>query len=186
MLPFQSPAHILQDNAVRACVRAFFQALMGGREFCALLSLLRAAGPALPPGELPTLAAFSALAASFAPAPAAATGLAFLATVAGNVLSWMPRAYMRSSPQMPVVLEEAAHAPAQQAYEGGVAVNGCLSIRGGMVEVACQPLTRKVLSTAFCSGAAERGRQWRQAGEGAAVQGQGRRDARAKVRLEQA
>ena len=51
---------------------------MGGREFCALLSLLRAAGPALPPGELPTLAAFSALAASFAPAPAAATGLAAL------------------------------------------------------------------------------------------------------------
>lgn len=48
---------------------------MGGREFCALLSLLRTAGPALPPGELPTLAAFSALAASFAPAPAAATGL---------------------------------------------------------------------------------------------------------------
>lgn len=47
------------------------QALMGGRQFCALLQGLQAAAPALPPSELPTLHALSALAAEFLESPAA-------------------------------------------------------------------------------------------------------------------
>lgn len=41
------------------------QALMGGRQFCAMLQRLQAAGPAFTPTELPTLHAFAALAAEF-------------------------------------------------------------------------------------------------------------------------
>ncbi len=166
-------------------MRAFFQALMGGREFCALLSLLRAAGPALPPGELPTLAAFSALAASFAPAPAAATGLAFLQLWLETCCHGCPGLTCAAHLRCLLCLRR-PHRHCTTGIRGWCCSEWLSFNQGGMVEVACQPLTRKVLSTAFCSGAAERGRQWRQAGEGAAVQGQGRRDARAKVRLEQA
>lgn len=40
---------------------------MGGKDFCALLQQLREAAPALQPQEVPTLHAFSALAAEFHP-----------------------------------------------------------------------------------------------------------------------
>ena len=52
------------------------QALMGGRQFCAMLQRLQAAGPAFTPTELPTLHAFAALAAEFlqAASPASAGG----------------------------------------------------------------------------------------------------------------
>jgi hypothetical protein len=51
------------------------QALMGGREFCTLLQRLREASPALTPQELPTLHAFSALAAELQPLPSPDAGV---------------------------------------------------------------------------------------------------------------
>jgi hypothetical protein len=50
------------------------QALMGGRDFCALLQQLRDAAPALEPQEVPTLHAFSALAAELHPVAVAEAG----------------------------------------------------------------------------------------------------------------
>ncbi|BDA47004.1 probable ubiquitin carboxyl-terminal hydrolase 10 at C-terminar half [Coccomyxa sp. Obi] len=46
-------------------MNSILQALMGGRQFCAMLQQLQAAGPAFTPTELPTLHAFAALAAEF-------------------------------------------------------------------------------------------------------------------------
>jgi hypothetical protein len=43
---------------------------MGGQQFCAMLQELQAASPAFGPNELPTLHAFSALAAEFLQATA--------------------------------------------------------------------------------------------------------------------